>query len=232
MHFTSMVASSALLAASTMAQSPPNYSPGSSCTLGVNFGNTYLTANESLPQALVDSVNPSAFSPGVYLKEYLLLLVDLVIPDEFVPGTNLVPGLGANRTTRLHWFQGGVTHNLLNGSFTYNTSAYAPYAGPQPPQGDIPHDYVFYLFNQPSGFVPPPAALVAEWQDGGSSARFNYSLSALAAQVGNPIAANYMQVQSSLNAGAVTSAPTSTYAAAELAVAKKLLIEPGCGLSA
>lgn len=209
MHLTSTIAAGALFAASALAQSPPNYKPGTILPLGVNYGNTYLSPNESLPQSLVDTLSPSAYSPGIFANKYQLLLVDLVIPDAFVPGDNLVPGLGVNRTTRLHWWQTNVTHASTNGSFlTGATPALAPYAGPMPPAGDIFHTYVFYLFNQPKSFVPPAAALAGEFQDPNTDARFNFSLSALAAQVGNPVLANYMRIENSANAGAPTSAPT------------------------
>ncbi|GAB7337322.1 hypothetical protein MBLNU457_g2679t1 [Dothideomycetes sp. NU457] len=206
----SVLASAAALAASVAAQSPAGYTPSTFMPLGVSFNGDVLLPSEELPQAIPDTYNPSVFSPGLYLDKYMLLMVDLKIPYYVTPYTedqysSLVPGLGANRTTRLHWWQTNVTHNLATGAFEYDSStALAPFAGPQPPPNDTFHDYTIWLFPQPRNFVPPAAAVAGEFQDPGTTDRFNFSLPALAAQVGNPIAANYFRCENAGNEGAPT----------------------------
>ncbi|PSK42097.1 hypothetical protein B9Z65_4011 [Elsinoe australis] len=211
MQFKNSLIASAALVASAVAQSPAGFSPSTKTPLGIKFGNTILFPNETLPQSLPDTVTPTPYSAIPYLSKYMLLLVDLSIPEYFFTDeqiATLVPGLGAGRTTRLHWWQTNVTHDILDGSFKYDSgAALAPYAGPQPPAGDSAHDYVFWLFPQPSNFVAPAAALAGEFDDPSSDARFNFSLPALAKQVGNPIAANYMRVENAANPGAVTTVP-------------------------
>ena len=205
-----VLASVAALAASAAAQSPAGYSPSTPMNLGVSFNGSILIPSEELPQAIPDTFNPSVFAPGLYLDKYMILMVDLSIPYDVTPYTaaqipSLVPGLGANRTTRLHWWQTNVTHNLATGAFVYDsTTALAPYAGPQPPPNDTFHDYTLWLFPQPRNFVAPAAAVAGEFQDLGTTNRFNFSLPALAKQVGQPIAANYFRTENAGNAGAPT----------------------------
>lgn len=207
MHLGGLCFSSLLLAATAMAQSPLGFSPSAVIPLGVKYNDTLLIASEKLPQAIPDDETPTAFSLIRYPQTYMLLLTDLDIPFFLFPAnetSTLVPGLGPNRTTRLHWWQTGVTQQ--NGYFVYEANtALAPYAGPMPPQGDIFHDYVFWLFPQPASFVPPAAAVAGEFQDPGTTARFNYSLPDLVKQVGNPLAATYMRVENAANPGAPTS---------------------------
>ncbi|KAF2157441.1 hypothetical protein K461DRAFT_289758 [Myriangium duriaei CBS 260.36] len=208
MHIKNVLASCAVLATAVLAQSPAGFSPSTKVPLGVKYGDIELCPGEELPQAVPDAGNPSVFSLRPYPATYMILLVDLSIPFDLFPADEtktLVPGLGPNRTTRLHWWQTNVTRNPKTGTFVYpNNTALAPYAGPMPPQGDIFHDYVFWLFPQPKTFVPPSAAVVASYQDPGSTTRFNYSLPALVRQVGNPLAANYMRVENAANPGAPT----------------------------
>lgn len=125
-------------------------------------------------------------------------MVDLLIPYSRLPeGTDteyLVPGLYPNRTTRLHWWGGNYTHSNTTKLFTNSSDAIAAYGGPAPPAGDIPHDYVEYLFLQPEGYVPP-AQVGGELYPSSGTNRFNFSVTELAAEVGRPLAANWFQSQ-------------------------------------
>ena len=86
-----------------------------------------------------------------------------------------------------------------------------------PPPGDIPHTYVFYLFEQKAGFRPPPpgnpfnAALI----DTKPSNRYSFNLNRLAAGtgVGSLVGANYITVQNTSPASS-TSAVASASATA------------------
>jgi len=142
-------------------------------------------------------------------------MVDLSIPYTSVVTTeysNLIPGLGANRTTRLHWWLDNVTQ-CSDGTFD-GTDVLAPFEGPSPPAGDEAHNYVMYLFDRPSDFTP--LANAQAFYDGSTyngDDRMNFSVTALAAQIGNPIAARYIQVQKGNNGNMKSGNGNATYAA-------------------
>lgn len=129
---------------------------------------------------------------------YILTMVDLSLPFFALPPTtdfaSLVPGVGPNRTTRLHWFEYDVTASGRFGALVNRSLPIAEYEGPQPPAGDIPHDYVVYLFKQPAGYKAPVDKR-AYYADETSFARMNFSVQALVDEVGVPVAANYFRVQ-------------------------------------
>lgn len=138
---------------------------------------------------------------------YTLLLVDLSIPVSILNLTaaaiaSLSPGLGANRTTRLHWWQANLTPSA-NGSLVSTSSALAPYGGPMPPAGDVAHTYTFYLFAQPAGYSAPATD---EYQSARAAARMNFSVAAAVQALGQPVAANYIRVQNLGNATASSAA--------------------------
>jgi len=168
----------------------------------------------------VTQTAPTLSSNVSYPGVYTFALVDLAIPYKVVNTTDfasLVPGdsnLGANRTTRLHWWMDNVTQ-AADGTFSGN-STLADYEGPQPPAGDVPHEYTIFLFNRPSSFVPmanSEAFYDASTYNGDD--RMNFSVPALAAQLGNPIASRYFTVvrgngTATAAGNTTTSKPTST----------------------
>ena len=144
---------------------------------------------------MVDSVTPTVSSSQTYPDTYTFALVDLSIPDYLIDTddpSSLVPGVGPNRTTRLHWWQDDVTQGS-DGEFSSSSADLAPYQGPMPPAGDEPHDYVLYLFDA-AGLVPPPNA-EAFYDDTTVDNRMNFSVQAIVDQVGAPLAARYFTVQ-------------------------------------
>ena len=183
------------------------------------------------PSSVADAAAPVISSNTTYPGTYTFAFVDLSIPPSKLPnGTDLstlVPGLGAGRTTRLHWWMDGVTQSS-DGTFT-GSSTLAPYEGPQPPPGDSPHDYVLYLFNRPANFTPPANAVA--FYDAATylgDDRFNFSVTALAAQVGAPIAARYIQVQNITTTSTLPSSNSTTTSAGNgtLATASGYLTSP------
>lgn len=158
--------------------------------------------------------------PSSSNQTFSLLLVDLSIStktlktDGFVQGVQLplAPGIMANRTTRLHYWQPGVTFSA-NGTLVNMTEPIAFYQGPAPPPGDIAHTYVFYLFEQSAGFMPPPAgnpfsqALVNE---GMNRMSFNVGNLAKETGIGSLIAANYIMVQNTMSSATATGAASAT----------------------
>ena len=113
-------------------------------------------------QTVADAAQPTLYAPHPKLnnrnlkkhkspgghndKTYLFTLVDLNLPFFALPNTtdfaSLVPGIGPNRTTRLHWFEYNV-HAIPPRQTLQNFSApIAEYQGPMPPLGDEPHNYL------------------------------------------------------------------------------------------
>lgn len=216
MVFSTRLSLAALGAAALVsAQTPAGSNPSTNTPLDLEFGSTIINPNGQLiPQSLADAGAPTVYSNSSYPGTYTFALVDLLIPYSVVNSSDyatLVPGLGnePNRTTRLHWWMDEVTQGT-DGVFTGKTTL-ADYEGPQPPKGDIPHDYVLFLFDRPSNFTPianAEAFYDASTYNGDD--RMNFSVPALAAQVGNPIAARYIRVQNAANTNSTNYSNFST----------------------
>ncbi|THV69654.1 hypothetical protein D6D28_05733 [Aureobasidium pullulans] len=198
------------------AATPAGSSPQVPNTLGLVFANNVVQPGELIAQSVVDAAQPSVYAPNPRnrnrgLKKhkpkkdqtYLFTLVDLNLPYFALPNTtdfaSLVPGIGPNRTTRLHWFEYNV-HAIPPHQQLQNFSApLADYQGPMPPQGDEAHNYVLYLFEQPEGWKPEVGAMQRYNNASDSFARMNFSVEALSEQVGRPIAANYFLTENENN---------------------------------
>ncbi|KAI4730663.1 hypothetical protein E4T49_01606 [Aureobasidium sp. EXF-10728] len=192
------------------AATPPGSNPQVPNTLGITFGKNIVQPGEMIEQAVADAGQPTLYTPHPKLnnrnikkhpkhnKPYIFTMVDLNLPFFALPPTtdfsSLVPGIGPNRTTRLHWFEYNV-YAVPPAQHLQNFSApVADYEGPQPPQGDEPHNYVIHLFEQPEGWKPDQKA-VESYRDEAGLGRMNFSVQALEGQVGRPVAANYFLVQ-------------------------------------
>ncbi|KAK4502528.1 hypothetical protein PRZ48_005953 [Zasmidium cellare] len=147
-------------AALASCQTPPDYSPTTRRPLTVKYDDLTI-----VPDALV-SQNATTQQPAISLphhlrcKEvYMLLMLDLSLPTGNLPSNltyaHTVHGIGANRTTYLHWFQGNLTHSPTSNLLVPlpDTETIAPYVPPSPNPGDIAHIYAFYLFRQPKDFA-------------------------------------------------------------------------------
>ncbi|KAL8348679.1 hypothetical protein RB598_001784 [Gaeumannomyces tritici] len=222
--FASTLASTLLLcAAGALAQTPAGTAPSTDKNLPVTFGgNVPLTPGEELPYALVQA-RPQLKNTagGSSTGPFIIAMLDQDLPAAIFPSNStstLVPGDGPGRTTRLHWFQTNVTISTgpdgqlnLEGS---PSSVYAPYEGPQPPKGDIPHKYVLYQFFQPIGFVVPQGLADGNFLDTSSNARNNFSIGSVTSQPGVLLmGANWMRVQNPNNTCAAT-VPTNSSSSA------------------
>ncbi|KAG8626121.1 hypothetical protein KVT40_006522 [Elsinoe batatas] len=207
-------AATALLfcASRTLAQTPDDSEPDTDSRLDVTYGNTPINPGTEYPQALAQTqprVNTRQPAPG----PYMLVMLDLSLPLSRLPPAPgpVAPGIGSDRTTRLHWLQTNLTVGTAGLLTPSGTPAAADYAGPQPPQGDIPHIYTWYLFNQPSTFTVPAALAGGALRPQSSSQRNNFSISAITEQEGvELLEANYFVVQNANNTGAVKTAPGFT----------------------
>lgn len=90
-----------------------------------------------------------------------------------------------------------------------------------PPAGDIPHDYVFYLFQQEAGFAPPaedsPFNVNNVNKESSNRSSFNVQRFAEGEGVGDLVAANFIVVQNPGSGGGMsngTAGPTATGGAA------------------
>ncbi|KAI5236282.1 hypothetical protein E4T43_08759 [Aureobasidium subglaciale] len=202
------------------AATPPGSSPQVPNSLGLVFDKNIVTPGEVVAQSVADAAQPSLFYtphlkpgprglkkhplplPKPLDKTYLFTLVDLNLPFFALPPTtdfsSLVPGIGQNRTTRLHWFEYNVHASAPFFSLQNQSIPIAEYEGPMPPKGDGFHNYVLYLFEQPKGF--DATEYLAQDYDGDSFARMNFSVKGLEERVGAaPVAANYFLVENENN---------------------------------
>ncbi|KAL8939828.1 MAG: hypothetical protein Q9216_003150 [Gyalolechia sp. 2 TL-2023] len=217
------VLGASLLIACASSQTPPGTTPATNNPLSVNYGSTAVTPGirlERMQTLTIPTFNYRAASSSEQL--YNLLFVDLSIPSSRVDPSELDPaqlplatGLGANRTTRLHFWQAGLTFSD-NGTLVNTTEPVAFYNGPMPPAGDIPHDYVFYLFQQEDGFAPPPedSPFNVNNVNAESMNRMSFDVQRFAdgEGVGDLVAANYIQVQNPASGGSGngTAGPSAT----------------------
>ncbi|KAG9560556.1 PEBP-like protein, partial [Aureobasidium melanogenum] len=198
------------------AATPPGSTPQVANTLGIQFGKNNVQPGEMIDQLVADAGQPTLYAPSPKLnnrnlakhksskndKTYIFTMVDLDLPFFALPNTtdfaSLVPGIGPNRTTRLHWFEYNVHAIPPHQTLQNFSTPIADYEGPQPPQGDEPHNYVIYLFEQPEGYKPDLSA-AATYANFSYLGRMNYSIKALEDQIGAPIAANYFLVENENN---------------------------------
>ena len=229
MRFEQLALSLATLATPIFGQTPQGSPVTTNKLLPVKYGSTVVTPGTTLPEtrksllhllpdyidAYVHSVTKSyptiSYPAPISNTTYMVLLVDFSIPTRPANVSSsgaIAPGIGAGRYTRLHYWQTDVTFGA-NGTFINKTAPIAPYQGPAPPQGDIPHIYTFFLFPQTSAFVPPaPGTQFAAGTVDQGMNRSNFDILALSKQAGvGPIAAgNYIMVQNSTMAATGTAA--------------------------
>ncbi|KAI4175591.1 MAG: hypothetical protein LQ343_001582 [Gyalolechia ehrenbergii] len=250
MYSVIRVLGASLLIACASSQTPPGTTPATDNPLSVNYGSTTVTPGirlertrqptppRSFQSAETDSIPETSTIPTFNYRAssseqtYNLLIVDLSFPSSRIDPSELdpaqlplAPGVGPNRTTRLHFWQAGLTFSN-NGTLVNTTEPVAFYNRPTPPAGDIAHDYVFYLFQQEVGFAPPPedSPFNVNNVNAESTNRISFSVQRFAdgEGVGDLVAANYIQVQnpasgssggSSSNGTAGPSATSSTTSA-------------------
>ncbi|KAI4237668.1 MAG: hypothetical protein LQ349_001672 [Xanthoria aureola] len=200
-----------LLIACASSQTPPGSTPATNNQISVQYGSTPVTPGIMLEKTQTSSIPTFNYIPSSPDQFYTLLLIDLSIPASNTDPSKLAPeqlplapGITPNRTTRLHFWQAGLAF-APNGSLLNTTQPVAPYKGPMPPAGDIPHDYVFYLFQQESGFAPPPANSPFNANNVDKSpinrSSFNVQRFAEGEGVGDLVAANYIMVQTPASGG-------------------------------
>ncbi|KAL8648297.1 MAG: hypothetical protein Q9210_005072 [Variospora velana] len=223
------VLGASLLIVCASAQTPPGTTPATNNPLAVTYGSTEVTPGIRLERTQTSTIPifnylASSSSPS---QTYTLLMIDLSIPSTRVDPSALdssaqLPlalGITPNRTTRLHFWQAGLTFSSDNGTLINTTEPVAFYNGPMPPAGDIPHDYVFYLFQQEAAFAPPPedSPFNVNNVNAESSNRASFSVQRFAEGegVGDLVAANYIRVQNPGSGGSAsngTAGPSATSA--------------------
>jgi phosphatidylethanolamine-binding protein len=92
--------------------------------------------------------------------------------------------------TMLHWFRPGLRRNTNDDAIPG-----ASYNPPNPPPGSGAHRYTFVLYAQPEDFaVPEQYAAINPPAETIDRVAFNLTAFASAANLGDPIAANYLRV--------------------------------------
>jgi phosphatidylethanolamine-binding protein len=96
----------------------------------------------------------------------------------------------SERKTNLHWLAPNVDISKASAIVPADGNI-VPYRPPNPKAGDIPHRYVFLLYSQFASFIHPRQfANITENRIG-----FDINSYATAAGLGQPRAANFIQVQ-------------------------------------
>ncbi|KAF2178583.1 PEBP-like protein [Zopfia rhizophila CBS 207.26] len=182
---------SLLLAATTLAQTTPaGFTPSTNMTLDVYYGSTYITPGlmmkkSSVQKAPVVGVTGTEL-PGKYLLAFIVYNSQ---------------GTGGKRTTVLHALlqDYAAANQKQNGTNVITTKATGPssYFGPAPPAETPkhPHNYIFLLFEQPANFAVPASHKQTV------QSRMGFDIVKFMADAGlkDPIAGNYLQVQSGDN---------------------------------
>ncbi|KAK3176375.1 hypothetical protein OEA41_007698 [Lepraria neglecta] len=162
MHVQALLLAATALVSQVYCQTLPGTQPSTNGNLPVAYGTTKVTPGIMLDIALTKMFPTISYTPTSTNQTYVVLLVDLsinaatinqsaLVPDMQLP---LAPGVNANRTTRLHYWQPGLTFTS-NSTVVNTTTPIAFYNPPGPPAGDIAHTYTFYLFEQEATFMPP-----------------------------------------------------------------------------
>ena len=122
------------------------------------------------------------------------------------PDPNLTDG---SLPEYVHWVQANVTQPSADSGalISDNTEAFVRYLAPSPPS--TPHRYIITLWQQPDDFTIPPAF---QHFSSGGPAGFNTSDFASTAGLGQPLAATWFYVNSTVGSTATlgsTLSPTS-----------------------
>ena len=145
-----------------------------------------------------------SYSPTSANQTCVVLLVDLSInaatinQSALVPDMqlSLAPGVNANRTTRLYYWQQGLTFTS-NDTVVNSIIPIAFYNAPGPPAGDIAHTYTFYLFEQEATFMPPADnSILSQGMANMGMNRMSFNVENLLKEmgIGPLVAANYISV--------------------------------------
>lgn len=125
-----------------------------------------------------------------------------------------------NPTSRwiIHWWQTGLTKSTTEVNSTAiggtrlvnNTAPRVAYRRPRPPTNSSAHRYIQYLFEQPSNFQIP--AQYSGYGTGTNTSRFPFESFVAAANLGDPVAANYFYCSNqTVVPGTFVAAPGSQY---------------------
>ncbi|PWY80421.1 hypothetical protein BO94DRAFT_496987 [Aspergillus sclerotioniger CBS 115572] len=190
MHATTLI-STALVAATALAQTSSDIWPQTTTNLGVSFGNMIVTPGVWINPN--DTVYPSVFpghSTSTYPGTYMLMMVDYDVADSAFAAldqySSLVRGRLVNTTTRLHWWGGNYT--LQDGKFVNSSNALASYHPAQPSTSRV-HDFTIFLFDQSDDYTPPQDVLDGLLEE--HDPRHNFTLAPIVEAVGGPLAATY-----------------------------------------
>ncbi|EWC46687.1 hypothetical protein DRE_04174 [Drechslerella stenobrocha 248] len=190
------------LAAPTLSQTPPGFSPQAASILPIAYSSPslnpkFIVNGAALSKNTVQS-EPIVYVPAALANQtFTLLMLD---PDAPSPRNNslsqvlhwLQPGLRATPNTQITGPDGITTLLQLGTTFT---AAIAPYLGPAPPSQE-PHRYIFLLFAQRNSTFALPDGF-ERFQGGADRLRFDADPFTQAAGLGAPILGNFLLVGAS-----------------------------------
>ncbi|KAJ4301049.1 hypothetical protein N0V90_003139 [Kalmusia sp. IMI 367209] len=188
MLFTTLLSSVVIFGGALAQTTPPGFTPAVNKTLDVYYGTTYITPGLLVKKSSVSKQPTIGLTGATLTGKYLLAMIDIDAP-------------GTPRGTVLHALLQDFTPSgqTQNGSSIITTKATGPasYFGPAPPAETPkhPHNYIFLLHQQPDNFAVPAAHKTAVSQRLG----INWPKFITDAGLSEPIAANYLQVQSGDN---------------------------------
>ncbi|KIY00999.1 uncharacterized protein Z520_03665 [Fonsecaea multimorphosa CBS 102226] len=200
------------LAVFANAQSAPDFPVQVSTNLRVDFQSSSTSVN---PAGVLISRDDVLAAPTIdgptdssRTLDFMIFMVDqdATSPDD-----------ANTRVQFLQWYQpnlGGASEVLSDfGTDAQNfTSAPAvSYMPPTPPAGDEAHRYTLLLYSQPEGFSIP-ASFESFFDSTDSNARISFDMAgfAAAAGIGQPVAANWFEVQNTSQAVTSSTAATSS----------------------
>ncbi|KAH0845132.1 hypothetical protein AYO21_01607 [Fonsecaea monophora] len=200
------------LAAIVNAQSAPDFPVQVSENLRVDFQSSATIVN---PPGMTISRDDVLELPTVNGPEDSSRTLDFMIFMIDQDATS--PNDANSRVQFLHWYQpnlAGASEVLFDfGSDSQNfTSAPAvEYTPPTPPPGDKAHRYTLLLYSQPKGFSIP-SSFQSFFDSPDSNARLGFDMAgfAAAAGIGQPVTANWFQVQDTSQPESSTTTTTTS----------------------
>ncbi|OCT51351.1 hypothetical protein CLCR_08825 [Cladophialophora carrionii] len=210
-HFRSLAVLA--LAALVSAQSAPGFPIQVDTNLRADFQDTSTSVSPAGVLLNRDDVleEPTIVGPSDSTRtiDYMVFMVDQDVTSPTDPST---------RIQFLHWYQpnlAGASEVLFDfDSDSQNFTSATPlaYIPPTPPGGDIAHRYTIIMYRQPEGFNIPSGfeSFFEEKSDLSNRLDFDIAGFVSASGLGEPVGANWFQVQNRTESASNSSSSTTT----------------------
>ncbi|EXJ58363.1 hypothetical protein A1O7_05788 [Cladophialophora yegresii CBS 114405] len=204
------------LAALVSAQSAPGFPIQVDTNLRADFQDTSTSISPAGVLLNRDDVleEPTIVGPSDSTRtiDYMVFMVDQDVISPSDPST---------RIQFLHWYQpnlAGASEVLFDfdsDSKNFTSATPLAYIPPTPPGGDIAHRYTLIMFRQPEGFNIPSGfeSFFEEKSDLSNRLDFDIAAFVSASGLGEPVGANWFQVQNKTASGSTSSSTTQSASA-------------------